>query len=331
MKLACSESMVKSAVAEFLGCWAAGGKASLSLDTKGGSATLTFSCTLGNPGAPLYPPTSSHRKRNRGPKEKQRGRERAKRHQEKLAAIAAPSPASSSPLPSRPTSPTPASEGEEVLPSTRTCKRCGLPCKNHPAPGYGIGKCQVTLAASASAPSSPSPQEILRNTTASMVGLVSSPIKEIRTESCYNCGEQSTPTHQCYEDSTVASSPPSSPTTTSTPFTSPFPRPWSPSNKYLGISPLNRQLSLNTRGLFPRTNQTKVAYLGRLDILEPTPHTYRIRDFYKEAEVTINDFPTSLRSFMECTVPDYKDADTRWWDWVETAELEYDDKICLTN
>ena len=236
MKMACSEGMVKSAVAEFLGCWSAGGKASLSLDTKGGATTITFTCTLGHPDAPLHKPTPSHRrKRHRGPAEKQRSRARAAQHQmrAKLAVPTAPSPTfSTSSLPSLPISPTPASVVDEIPVTCRSCKRCGLPCKGHPAPGYGMATCQVTLAASPSTPSSP--QEILRDTNASMVNLISSPVKDNRNENCYNCGEQLSPTHQCYETAMtvtetldLAQPPSSAPSPAPSPTPSPAPSPTS--------------------------------------------------------------------------------------------------------
>ena len=95
-----------------------------------------------------------------------------------------------------------------------------------------MATCQVTLAASPSAPSSP--QEILRDTNASMVNLISSPVKDNRNENCYNCGEQLSPTHQCYEtamteietlDLAQPPSPAPSPAPSPTPSPAPSPKP----------------------------------------------------------------------------------------------------------
>lgn len=254
-RIACSEGMVKSAVAEFIGCWSAGGKASLSLDTQGGATTITFTCTLGHPDAPLHKPSHSHRrKRHRGPAEKQRSRERAALHQmrSKLALPTAPSPTFSPSLPSLPISPTPASVVDEMPVTYRSCKRCGLPCKNHPAPGYGMATCQVSLAVSPSTPSSP--KETLRDANDSMVDLLSSPVKDSRNESCYNCGERLSPTHQCYEteltENDTLSQPPSpGPTPTPTPGSTPTPSSASPSPSTAISSASPSKEPANYRGL----------------------------------------------------------------------------------
>ena len=99
-----SQFMVAS-LTEFISVWAVSGKASLSLTTSGGSATVAFNCTLGPPGAPhtLLPPSAPSpppsspppRPRHRGPSEKEKNRQRAARHQADLARTAAP--ASSTP------------------------------------------------------------------------------------------------------------------------------------------------------------------------------------------------------------------------------------------
>ena len=101
----------------------------------------------------------------------------------------------------------------------RTCRRCGLPCKGHPAPGYGLGTCQVSLVGS-----HPAPSDTIDSDT--MVERTHSDLKETRNEPCYNCGQELTQTtadiHQCYEDwsamttSSVTSTPSPSPTPTAT-------------------------------------------------------------------------------------------------------------------
>ena len=51
------KEVVINSVAEFLGCWAVGGKATLSLSTVDGVTTIAFSNSLsGHPEAPLHPP-----------------------------------------------------------------------------------------------------------------------------------------------------------------------------------------------------------------------------------------------------------------------------------
>ena len=147
-----SETFVRSAFAEFLGCWAAGGEATLSLSTQGGKLTVTPSFSLGRPEVPLHPTPlpithpARRRRKNRGPARKARDKERAARHQ---AARATSTPSS----PSSPMAPV-----EEEVPPSRTCRRCGLPCRGHPAPGPGEGRCQVTLATT----TTPPPLENLR-------------------------------------------------------------------------------------------------------------------------------------------------------------------------
>ena len=103
-KMKTSVDIVRGAVAEFLGCWAAGGEATLSLSTKGGTATVSFNPSLGRPDAPLYPPpppmekkdatspaTPRHRRR-RGPAQKERDRKRAACYQEARATLPSPLP-----------------------------------------------------------------------------------------------------------------------------------------------------------------------------------------------------------------------------------------------
>ena len=101
------KEVVLNSVAEFLGCWAVGGKATLSLNTQDGVTTITFSNTLsGHPEDPLYPPPARQRRRHRhrGPARRERDRQRAARHQAArdqagapLASQAAPPAAPSTP------------------------------------------------------------------------------------------------------------------------------------------------------------------------------------------------------------------------------------------
>ena len=93
-----------NSVAEFLGCWAVGGKATLSLNTQDGVTTITFSNTLsGHPEDPLHPPPSpQRRRRHRGPARRERDRQRAARHQ---AAQAGAPPASQAAAPAAPSTP----------------------------------------------------------------------------------------------------------------------------------------------------------------------------------------------------------------------------------
>ena len=152
-----SETLVKSAFAEFLGCWAAGGEATLSLSAQGGKLTFTTSNSLGRPEAPLHPtPPPPHpagrRRPNRGPSKRARDNRRAACHQ---AARASSTPSSPSP------SSTSVAPVEEEHLRRHTCRRCGLPCRGHPSPGPGEGRCQVTL----DTPSTPPPLENLRSST----------------------------------------------------------------------------------------------------------------------------------------------------------------------
>ena len=94
------KEVVLNSVAEFLGIWAVRGEASLSLNTKDGVTTITFSHSLsGHPEDPLHPPPAPtgapaqrrRRRRHRGPARRERDRQRAARHQ---AAMACAPPAS---------------------------------------------------------------------------------------------------------------------------------------------------------------------------------------------------------------------------------------------
>ena len=82
------KDLVFSSVAEFLGCWAVGGKANLSLNTLDGITTVSFTTSLlGHPEAPLHPPASSAdpqqhpRRRHHGPAQRERDRQCSARHQ----------------------------------------------------------------------------------------------------------------------------------------------------------------------------------------------------------------------------------------------------------
>ena len=167
-KMGTSESMVKCAFAEFLGCWAAGGEATLSLSTKKGKTTITFATSLGSPGAPLHPPLHPpsstpgppRRRRRRGPARRKRDQERAARHQATLATSTS-SNSSSTPLLTDSVEAVAEKEKAAEVHPPRTCKRCNLPCKGHPAPGPGEGRCQVIL----STPNTPSSLENFRSST----------------------------------------------------------------------------------------------------------------------------------------------------------------------
>ena len=106
------KEVVLNSVAEFLGCWAVGGKATLSLNTQDGVATIVFSNTLsGHPEDPLHPPPAPtgpapqrRRRRHRGPARRERDRQRAARHQAAQAGAppASPPPAATPAAPSTP-------------------------------------------------------------------------------------------------------------------------------------------------------------------------------------------------------------------------------------
>ena len=103
------KEVVLNSVAEFLGVWAVGGKATLSLNTQDGVTTIAFSHPLsGHPEDPLHPPPAPtgpapqrrrRRRRHRGPARRERDRQRAARHQ----AAQAGAPPASQPLPASPT------------------------------------------------------------------------------------------------------------------------------------------------------------------------------------------------------------------------------------
>ena len=85
VKMILKKEVVLNSVAEFLGCWAVGGKATLSLNTQDGVATIVFSNTLScHPEDPLHPPPAPtgpapqrRRRRHRGPARRERDRQRA--------------------------------------------------------------------------------------------------------------------------------------------------------------------------------------------------------------------------------------------------------------
>ena len=200
-----SETLVKSAIAEFLGCWAAGGEATLSLSTQGGKLNFTTSNSLGSPGTPLHPPPPSgekgatspatpRRRRLRGPARRERDRQRAARFQATRATTSLSSStssnSSSNPLPMDSVAVVAEEEKAAEVHPLRTCKRCNLPCKGHPAPGYGEGRCQVTL-------DTPTTPENLRSSTPKRDLSSSSTLDHTREEECVCCGEVMSPDHQC--------------------------------------------------------------------------------------------------------------------------------------
>ena len=203
-KMRTSETMYRNAFAEFLGCWAAGGEATLSFTTKGGKANISFTSSQGKPSDPLLPsspPPPRHRRR-RGPAKKKRDQERAARHQATLAS----SPSFTSSSNSLAMAPVVVAAEEE---RTHTCKRCKLPCKGHPAPGPGVGRCQVPL----DTPCTPPPLENLREGSSldhTREEVVASPTLNTTREEeasptsptpCWNCSSTFTPNHQCGESS----------------------------------------------------------------------------------------------------------------------------------
>ena len=107
VRMILKKEVVLNSVAEFLGCWAVGGKATLSLNTQDGVTTITFSNTLsGHPEDPLHPPPSTQhrRRRHRGPARRERDRQRAARHQAARAQAGAPL-ASQAAAPAAPSTP----------------------------------------------------------------------------------------------------------------------------------------------------------------------------------------------------------------------------------
>ena len=107
MRMILKKEVVLNSVAEFLGVWAVGGKATLSLNTQDGVTTIAFSNTLsGHPEDPLHPPPAlqRRRRRHRGQARRERDRQRAARHQaaQAVAPPASPSPAAAPAAPSTP-------------------------------------------------------------------------------------------------------------------------------------------------------------------------------------------------------------------------------------
>ena len=110
VRMILKKEVVLNSVAEFLGCWAVGGKATLSLNTQDGVATIVFSNTLsGHPEDPLHTPPAPtgpvlQRRRRRGPARRERDRQRAARHQAAQAGAppASPPPAAAPAVPSTP-------------------------------------------------------------------------------------------------------------------------------------------------------------------------------------------------------------------------------------
>ena len=107
VRMVLKKEVVLNSVAEFLGCWAVGGKATLSLNTQDGVTTITFSNTLsGHPEDPLHPPPSPQRRRrrHRGPARKERDRQRVARHQAAQAGAPPASPSQAA-VPAAPSTP----------------------------------------------------------------------------------------------------------------------------------------------------------------------------------------------------------------------------------
>ena len=112
VRMILKKDVVLNSVAEFLGVWAVGGKATLSLNTQDGVTTIAFSHPLsGHPEDPLHPPPAPvgtsrqrRRRRRRGPARRERDRQRAARHQAAQAGAppASPPPAASPAAPSTP-------------------------------------------------------------------------------------------------------------------------------------------------------------------------------------------------------------------------------------
>ena len=126
-------------VAEFLGCWAVGGQATLTLNTINGVTTVSFTTTLpGHPEAPLHPPPrppagrTQHprpRPHHRGPAQRERDRLRAARHQAAIAG-AQPHPSFTPPplaaVPVAPSNPDDEKTTKKVVTHDRfKCEKCG--------------------------------------------------------------------------------------------------------------------------------------------------------------------------------------------------------------
>ena len=102
------KEVVVNSVAEFLGVWAVGGKATLTLNTQDGVTTIAFSHPLsGHPEDPLHPPPAptgpapQRRRRHRGPARRERDRQQAA---QAVAPPASPPPAA---IPAAPSTPEP--------------------------------------------------------------------------------------------------------------------------------------------------------------------------------------------------------------------------------
>ena len=205
-----SATLVKSAFAEFLGCWVAGGEASLSLSTLGGKLTFTTTNSLGRPEAPLHPtPTPPHpagrRRPNRGPSKRARDNLRAARHQAARA-------------PSTPSSPSPSSTSmapvEEEVPSS-------LPPPSSPSPPLS------PPTPSTPTPSAPSPSTTSTDPTTHPTQLITTlpPAPQEWTSDSLQLGvgvRLVRPPRIPQLDGAVASPAPSAPSTTNT--TPPPPR-----------------------------------------------------------------------------------------------------------
>ena len=172
--MAKQKDLVNSSVAEFLGCWAVGGKANLTLDTVNGVTTVSFTTTLpGHPESPLHPPplpadapaaptpppSPPRRPRHRGPAQRERNNERAARHQAALAGTASAASNSlslttasvvnttitASVSPVKSTLPGSVTLTSSIPEQVFKCKHCELCFKNEKGLNIHIGKAHKVL------------------------------------------------------------------------------------------------------------------------------------------------------------------------------------------
>ena len=192
---------VMKLVRQVLGNWKVGKSCELKLYCEAGVMKVTLSADLGS----WVQPQAQHResgdsrsyqspqRRRAGPSYLQRQMKRAAaratadateaeqtdQDKTKDAATAPPSAAAATATP-----------GSQQV--TRTCKKCGQPCRGHDGPTGA--KCR-------NAHTVTSTPEKLRDIPSTSTSLLVTPVKgEVRIETCWNCGAVMSPTHQCGED-----------------------------------------------------------------------------------------------------------------------------------
>ena len=163
---------------QLLNSWKVGKSSELKLNCENGVMKVTMTADLGE--------WVQHQSSESGDMGYQGSRRRASpsylRRQERRAAARA---ADSLPVVKEAS----AEEAAAAKPSSRTCTKCGQPCRGHAGPtGLKCSNAQLTT----------STPEKIRNTSLS-ASLQLTPVKEIRVEECSNCEELMTLTHQCEE------------------------------------------------------------------------------------------------------------------------------------